>query len=622
MNEDIQTGTGNDDLKTEMVARFKLCDRYYDKWDKVAKEDYRFALGDQWEDEDRNALKDQARPCLTFNRIKPMISLVSGYQRENSARIKVNPEGGEDKLFSDVVDRIISQIDKWSHMTYKLSYQFDDGLYCGKGFLEAMITYDSDPIRGEVKFKQCSPYQILVDPDCLEYDMNEGARYLFKKTRLSREQIKDLYPSKKKLIDGFIKDNDDDLENGRGLFEGTNDDYHNRPNRTTVTTKARQVEEDPDLEKDMKFTLKEYWYKKRVKKYYVINLESGEPEKFDSKEEAEAFITTQINNPEVLSMKVIDREVDEMWVSVMVCGHILQNEKSPFEPYYSGYPFFRFIADWAPNAESEELRVQGITRPVKDPQREKNKSKSQNLHILNTQANSGWIADDDALSREGFEQLEQMGSKPGLVIKKRAGKELREILPKGPNAGHLQREQQADEEFKQISGINPDLMGMKESTASGKAIGLRIKQAILSLVRLFVNYRYTKEILGMFLLKMIPMLFDSKKVMKVLGPSFLMKSVDPMKYPEGLNEGHIQAFLQMIKDSKYDILITESDHNATLRFETFNQLVELIKSGMPIPPDLVIDYMDLPNSEEVKQKIAQMQQQQQMLAQMGAPAAG
>lgn len=38
-----------------------------------------------------------------------------------------------------------------------------------------------------------------------------------------------------------------------------------------------------------------------------------------------------------MELKVIDRMVEEMHVATMVCGHILQDEKSPFEPYYSGF---------------------------------------------------------------------------------------------------------------------------------------------------------------------------------------------------------------------------------------------------------------------------------------------
>ena len=610
MEQEVLTTVGDDDLKREIVARYKACESYYGKWDEVAKDDYRFALGDQWDEADRQTLKEQCRPCLTFNRIKPLINIVSGYQRENSARLKVKPEGGEDKVFSDTVDRIIGQIDKWSHLTNKLGYLFDDGLYCGKGFIEAMLSYDKDAVRGELMFKLRTPYQIRVDPDCMEYDINEEAKYVFKTVRLTKEKLKYLFPDKKKLIDGFVKDNDDEFENGMGiLMEGDKDDYGNNPNKTTITRLKSDVQEDPDLEQDMKFTLKEYWYKKRVKRYFVIDLESGEPRQFETTEEAESFMFEQ--GDAAMELKVIDRMVEEMHVATMVCGHILQDEKSPFEPYYSGFPFFRFIAEWAPNAETEIHRVQGITRAV-------NKSKSQNLHILNTQANSGWVCDDDALSPEGFKDLENVGSKPGLVVRKRPGKEIREIVPKGPNVGHIQREQQADEEFKQISAINPDLMGMQEGTASGKAIALRVRQAVMALVRIFSNYRYTKEILGLFILKMIPALFDSKKVMRIIGPQYMRNQANE-QYPEGLNEGHLLGFLQLIADSKYDVVVTEADNNVTFRYETFSQLVELVKAGMPIPPDLIIDYMDLPNGEEIKQKILQLQQmqmQQQALAQV------
>lgn len=603
-------GTAETGVKEEIQERLKYANRHYEKWNEAAEEDYAFALGDQWNADDKETLESAGRPCFTFNRIKPLINLVSGYQRENATRIKVNPEGGEDRIFSEVMDRAIKFVDKVGHLNYKLGYLFDDGLYCGKGFLEAILTYDNDPIRGELQFKQRHYTDIKVDPDCREYDLNEGAKYVFKVVSLTKEELKELFPSKKNLINGFIEDNDDEVENGSGALS-ENDDYGNVPG--SKDKKGESLDEGSDLEEDEGFTVKEYWRKKMVKKYFVINIEDGEPEKFDDKETAALFVQAQGSG------KVIERNIPEMWVATYVCGYILEDMKSPFEPFYSGYPFFRFIADWAPNAETEELRVQGLTRALKDVQREKNKSKSQYLHILNTQANSGWVADDNALTDAGFKKLEKMGSKPGIVIKKKPGTELREILPKGPNVGHVQREEKADEEFKQISGVNPDLMGFQEGTTSGRAISMRIKQAILSLVRLFSNYRYSKEIIGKFILEMMPSLFDSKKMTKVLGPEYMRKAVDPEKYPGGLTEGNIAAFLTLVKDNKYDVFVTEANANATVRFETFQELSDLLKAGAPIPIDLLIDYMDLPNSEEIKQKI---KEQQQMMMQQQAAAAG
>lgn len=606
-------------LKNEIAARFKATADHYSGWNDEAKEDYKFAMGDQWDEVDRQALADQGRPCLTFNRIRPLINIVAGYQRENSSRIKVNPEGGEDSIFSEVMDRAIKAVDKWSHLNYKMGYWFDDGCYVGKGWLEAVITYDRDPVRGELRFKQRTPYQIMPDPDCKEYDLNEGHKFCFKIQTLKRSELLDLYPKKKKIIDNLLSDSpNDDPETSvpnEIMLEGSDDDYENNPNATTAGGKTTDSE-GSGLDEDTEFVIKEYWKPKKVTKYFVINKEDGVPEKFDTEEEANVFINKQSFG------KIIERRVPEMWVFVLCAGWILQEEQSPFEPHYSGYPFFRNMGDWAPNAEDEITRVQGIVRPLKDPQREKNKAKSQNLHILNTQANSGWIGDDDALLPDDWIKLEQLGAKAGLVIKKKKGSELREILPKGPNAGQLQREEKADSEFTQISTINPDLLGFQEGTQSGKAIGMRIKQAILSLARLFSNYKYSKEILGNFILQMIPMLFDTNKLMRLLGPEYMRKTTDPEKYPEGITEGHIEAFLIMVKDHRFDVLVSEAGDNNTVRYEIFQELAELLKAGAPVPIDLLIEYMDLPNSKEVLKRIKEQQEQQTaaMMAAKGKPA--
>ena len=553
-----------DALRQEIERNFNKAKKFYEDWDKEAREDYKFSLGDQWTTEDRQKLAEQGRPCLTFNRIRPIINIISGYQRENSARIKVNPEGGEDRIFSEVMDRGLKSMDKWSHFSFKAGYWFDDGCYCGKGWLEALIEYTKDPIRGEIKFKQRSPFQILTDPEFNEYDLNEGCPYVFKVVRLTKERLIELYPNKKTLIKGFVKDNDSQVDNGSGLMddrdaEPQDDNYGiDRP-----FSNQKSSEDEDAINGDGKFTVKEYWRQKMVKRFFVINAESGDPEKFDTKDLAQAFIDEQGIG------KAIEREIPEMRVTAYACGFILQDEISPFEPYYSGYPFFRFLADWAPNAEDEVLRVQGVTRQLKDPQKEKNKAKSQYLHMINTQANSGWVGDEDALTDAGWRKLEEMGSKPGIVIRKKKGYELREIQPKGPNQSHLIREEKADEEFKQISNINPDLLGAQSESESGKAMSIRIKQAVLALVRLFFNYRYSKEIVGLFMLQMIPMLFDVKKLKKVLGPDYMSKAIDKVKYPDGLSDGILEGFLQMVKDNKYDVYVAEADQNSTIQYKKF-----------------------------------------------------
>jgi len=605
--------TGDGTLNREISQRFNYAYKYHKDWVETAKEDYAFTLGEQWSEDEKAALEDQKRPALVFNRIRPLINVVAGYHRENSSRLKVSPEGQEDKIFTEVFDRAFLFCDKVGKFTYKQGYQFDDGCACGKGWLEAVLGYDRDPIFGEIRWLHLKPWQIYVDPDSVEYDINEDAGYVFKVCTYTKAKLIELFPKKEKAIKGFTVDNDTAVDNVSVL--GEEDDYGNRPGGRSV--EGTRIAE-PEFDMDMPLTVKEYWRKKMVVKYFIV--QDGEAIKFETREEAERYAASlqpkssgapqlpgmppvlQIPDRNWKAPKVFDRKVPEMWVAIRVCGHILLDAKSPFEPYTTMYPFFRFIADWSPSAETEELKAMGVTRPLKDPQREKNKAKSQYLHILNTSAHSGWKGDENALSEPGWQELKKLGSSPGVVLRQTPGTKLEQIQPVMPAQGHLLREQSADEEFKQISNINPDLLGIADKTTSGKAIGLRIRQAVTALVRIFHNYRYTKEVMGKFLVGIMPLLFSARKLGKVIGTQYMRINQ--------LDEGKLAAYLQMIKDAKYDLVVAEADNTSSIRSEIFGQLIELAKTpaGQYLPPELLVDYMEIENSKEVKDAIAQTRQ--------------
>lgn len=601
---DIQQNSKAANRKWVVLKRFRRSKRIYKDWLDAADEDYDFGLGKQWADEDKQNLATQKRPCLTFNRLRPLIDVVAGYQRENEARLKVRPEGGEDKLFSDIIDRVIMHINKTSKLDYKLGYVNDDGTICGKGYIEAYLNYDDDPIRGQLEFRQIPYYQFLPDPDCTEYDLNKGAEFGHKVVKYSRRKLKQMFPEKAAVIDAITPRNEEYYE---ALEEGGDDDYGNDPNSATVVREYNDPEggEKP-VNDDEELLLIEEWYKKYVSRFFTVDKSDDENDykTFETKKEAEAFVQGQGGG------KIFERKVAQMWVTSCIEDVLIRDEISPLEPFYNGFPFFRYMAKWSPSCKNELLKVQGIIRNLKDPQREKNKSHSQMLHILNTQANTGWIGDTNALTEAGWRDLAQLGSVPNVIIKKRRGSELREIQQKGVPAGQLQREVMADDEFNKSSGINPDLMGIQDKTASGRAISLRIKQAVTILVPMFQNYRYTKEILGRFVLKMIPNLFDKDaggltKLKKILGRKYLTEN-----FKDENPDGMLAGYLTMIKDDKYDVEVTESDRSKTMRSEIFDQLIELAKTpaGAFLPGEMFVEYMDISNGEEIKKAIRDQRQ--------------
>ena len=406
----------------------------------------------------------------------------------------------------------------------------------------------------------------------------------------------------------------------------------------------------------------EYWKKTYVDKWFVYFVKDGAVEEFDSEEEAKAevarrqkmehdkamkaFVEDRLRikgmratiakiAPNVATPPPVDdlakfetpppalesikiehamrkRKVVKMQVAVLAGSLFLTEglQDSPFEPYFSGFPFFRFISEWAPEAENPELRVQGIVRSLKDPQREKNKSRSQFLHILNTSANSGWIGDEDALSPMKWEELKNFGAVAGITIQKKKGTSLERIHPMEPSMANGLREKAANDDFKEVSGVNTDLLAMDTSNApSGKAIALRIRQAITILQPSLENFRYTKILIGQFLFSILPILFDSAKLEKVLGSKFMKES--------GLDRAKLDAFLTIIDDGKYNVQISDAGAPDTIREETFEDLMQLATGGVQLPPDLYIEFMNMPNKNDIINRVKQFAQAQAQIAQAG-----
>lgn len=628
IEREVKSRTGSDDdvdISTEIDTNVRIAVAHKASWNDTAKEDIEFCLGKQWTDEEKATLNEQKRPCMTFNKIKPIIQLVSGHLIQRQDRIQVSPEGGEDEVFSAVMDKALDHVDKLSNLSWKMNYQFSGGERAGRTWLEAYIDYDEDPIFGRLKFNYLGAFNVYMDPSAREYD-NSDANYGFKIIKLPKARLKQLYPKKKKDIDEFLME--DTLHNvvfdTSTATEGDSNNYGADPNRSSVGINAVTSGEEPKGDLKM-FTTVEYWKKDYVDKWFLYFSDDGSIAEFDSEDEAkeevrlrsETFVNVAVQEKQAqqelavpdegyeLKHVIRKRRVSRMRFVVKAGELILTNDlvDSPFEPYYHGFPFFQYIAEWYPESEDEEYRVQSLVRSLKDPQKEVNKARSQYLHILNTSANSGWIGDADALSDRKWAELRQFGSTPGITIQKKKGSELQRIHPVEPSLAQGVREKSATDDFKEVSGINADLLAVDTSSApSGKAISLRIQQAITILQPSFNNFRFTKRLVGDFIFKIMPMMFDEVKLSKVLGKNFMET--------RQIDISHLSLFMNQIKDGKYDVSIDESSRPDTLREETFENLMQMVQAGMPFPPDVLMEFMSIPNKGEVIKKVKEYQQQQ------------
>jgi hypothetical protein len=143
------------------------------------------------------------------------------------------------------------------------------------------------------------------------------------------------------------------------------------------------------------------------------------------------------------------------------------------------------------------------------------------------------------------------------------------------------------------------MLAMDDKTISGKAIALRQQQGVIILKRLFDNFSWTQEIVGRFILSQLGTIYSIETAARTLGEDFIMKN--------NVTPEVLESVLKETEEGEFDIEIGEGQDSPTERYAIFMQLSELAGQGMAIPPNILLEYADIPDSS--KREIIAMQQQ-------------
>src|SRR5262249_33875672 len=124
-------------------------------------------------------------------------------------------------------------------------------------------------------------------------------------------------------------------------------------------------------------------------------------------------------------------------------------------------------------------RTVGLIEGLIDPQELLNKTLSQELHVVNTMANSGWKVRQGVVMNMTMEELEEIGAKTGLVLEVNGDpdKDGVKIQPNQIPQGLDRISFKAENFIKSISGRGDSVMGLDRADVSGKAIGEKKQSA-------------------------------------------------------------------------------------------------------------------------------------------------
>lgn len=571
-------------------------------WRKIALEDREFYSGKQWAKVDKKELEEARRPAITINRIKPLINVLCGYQRLNRYDIEFLPRTNDDDEQAALRKGVTKYILDRCHYNYEESDAFNDGVVTGLGWFEVGYNFDWLAQDGDAFVRRVSPFDIYADPESRDKHFRD-MKYVIRARWVDKDELAGKYPQHAEEINAQTAAYmTEEMEDGK------------KANELWFSHETKKIR------------FAECWYKKSVQKQLFV-LRNGEvTEQVTEEMIAYGLIQSQqtVTTTEIRMIAFFDNVILEDIPSPYKHGYI------PFVPYPCYY-------------QGDDDIPAGVVRDLKDPQREVNKRRSQELHILNTQSNGGWISEEGAMSPQQEASFKRNASTPGALLKVNPGalsmQKLQRLEPQAPPSNVMAATQEAMNEMPSISGINEALMGTDISNSqSGRAIELKQKQAITHIAGLFDNLRMAKELIVEMLWGkrgapgIIPQFYTEEKTFRIVGENGESKIVtvnqQVQQHQVNPQTGLMQTITKTLNDlsvGEYDIVISDTPATSTQRTAQFWSLVDAcgklgIQGNMIM--DILIDLSDIPQRQEIKRRLQSQQeqqaqaQQQQMQAQM------
>lgn len=568
MSDDKKPDT-NAELISEHKERFK---QFADAWApqrRAASEDLHFFIGEtQWPEKVRREREAEGLPCLIINRLPQFVAQVVGDQRQNRPAIKVSPvDSGADKQTAEVLEGLIRNIEYISMADVAYDRAFEFPVICGhRGFIRVVTEYaGEDTFEQDLKIKGIiNPLTVFWDPNCKEPDYSDASHcYIV-----------------------------DDVPEETFEAEHPGVDPASWETSSNVDSKQSRVIET--------VRVVEAFWREPVKKTIVQLLDGRvvDASDLEALQAEDPFVIVARDNED----NEIRREVNShkiMWAK-MTGAEILDGPRE----FIKGARFIPVIpvAGFELNIEGETHQW-GLVRYAKDPQQAYNFTRTKEIETIALAPKSPWIGTKRMF--EGFENMwAQANAKaysylPYNPDTQASGQAPQRVAPPATNGALTNSSLQAVDEIKSVVGIYDASLGQKSNETSGKAILARQRESDTATFTYIDNLSRAMRLLGKILIDLIPRVYDSERIVRVLG-------VDGSEKQVRVNRRIGDVMLHDLTVGKYDVAVTVGPSYATQRIEAANSMIEFMRAypnGAPLMADLIAGSMDWPKAEEVAERL-------------------
>lgn len=477
----------------ELLERFKRWDKALDQkwgtWLEETETAFDFVAGHQWDDADKKQLEDSGRAPVTFNRIATTIDAVSGAEITGRQQVIYEPRqatpvnvSAQNEVLTKAADWVRDECDA----EHEESEAARDCLICGVGWTETRPDYEEDP-EGRIIIERIDPTEILADSSSRKPNFADK-RYLRRRRKYAKEEFERMWPEASADDDG---------------------DPYKRPvvvDPETSYTSGSDADEDSD-----EVQVTEYqWFDPEPVYRAAIPQPDGTTKIHMLPPDQHAQAKAQF--PQLQSVKQTTRVY---YRAIVASGEIIDG---PTKLDTASFTYKAMTGKRDRNAGT----WYGLVRAMLDPQRFANKFFVQILHILNTNAKGGLMAEMGAFVDQ--KAAEDTWSDPAAItwladgaLSSPNGRKIEVKQAPAYPQGQDRLMEVATNAIRDVTGVNQEMLGLADRQQPGILEHQR-KQAAYGILSAFFDAfrRYRKE-QGRLLLASMKLYLPPSYLVRIVG---------------------------------------------------------------------------------------------------------
>ena len=483
----------------------------------------------QWTKDELTALQANGQPPTVNNQVKVTIDRIVGQFVQLKTKTSYKPRNAQpDTPTADVMNDIHTYIRQTSGLEFEERDVMEDGATCGFGVFDVAIEdADDDPLGQDVLVYAEDCFNVFPDPRSRHYDWNKDARYICRAKWVDVDYAKEIYPDKKKDIVALMSDRGNTDLAGVDKLRG----------EAYVDYKRKRIR------------LVEVQYKKfeNESKYIFSDGKVIEEDQVDDnllRMAQEAGITWE---------KKEGRE--EHICKGVFCDGILFDHGVSKRKRYS---FVAYFTDRKKNGAPYSRILTAL--PLQDAIN-KRESKAIALLTMNqTRYETGAIDDP--------QEWQSQNARPDGMLRIEEGYFERVAVDKNIELARTQNlmHGQSKQDFRLVTGVNPDALGEKSEVRSGVGIQRKIAMTGLVIAPMMSNFSRTREALAKTIHDAVTVAYTGEKIMTITDNAGAAKTI-----------ALSSDALAVVKQTKYDIIISEDQDYDTIQ----EQQLEILSNSLP-----------------------------------------